>query len=321
MPDSTRISHFPIPFFGSAMGLSGFAIALMRYGHEMAIPAIATTGRSVLYATAVWLLFLMATYLQKLIRYPAHVHEEWQHPVRKNFFAAISISLLLLAIGFYSIAPVVSFWLWHIGTAIHFIFLIQVFRSWITAEFSITAMNPAWFIPVVGTILVPIAGVAHANPEVSWFFFSIGIVYWIVLLSIVLNRIIFHNPLPERLYPTLCILIAPPAVGFLAYLKLNGGELDMFARVLYYQALFTTLLLLSLINRFRAIPFSLAWWAYTFPLAAITIATVQISLLLPQIALFSWLATGFLLLTGVVICVATLRTVSAIRQHQICVPE
>lgn len=48
---------------------------------------------------------------------------------------------------------------------------------------------PAWFIPVVGNIIVPLAGVRFAPAEVSWFFFSIGLVFWIVLLAIVMYRL------------------------------------------------------------------------------------------------------------------------------------
>ena len=52
----------------------------------------------------------------------------------------------------------------------------------------------------------------------------------------------FHAANPNLL-PTMFIMIAPPAVGFISYLNLVP-DLDNFARVLYYSALFLTLLLL-----------------------------------------------------------------------------
>ncbi|MDZ7809277.1 MAG: hypothetical protein U5L11_02915 [Arhodomonas sp.] len=61
----------------------------------------------------------------------------------------------------------------------------------------------------------------------SWFFFSVGLLFWIVLTDHRrLPRMIFHQPLPARLMPTLSILVAPPAAGFLSYLRLTGGEPD-----------------------------------------------------------------------------------------------
>ena len=67
----------------------------------------------------------------------------------------------------------------------------------------------------------------------------------VILLTIIFYRVLFHHPIDERLMPTLFILIAPPAVGFIAYTRLTGGELDTFARVLYYSGLFLTLLLFT----------------------------------------------------------------------------
>ena len=120
---------------------------------------------------------------------------------------------------------------------------------------------------------MPIAGVEHGYLEASWFFFSIGIVFWLVLMTIMFYRCFFHHPLPDRMVPTLFILVAPPAVGFLAYVRL-GGEVDGFARVLNYSGLFLFLLLVAQVRSFSRLTFFLSWWAYSFPIAALTLATM-----------------------------------------------
>jgi tellurite resistance protein len=51
------------------------------------------------------------------------------------------------------------------------------------------------------------------------------------LFAIILNRIIFHNQFAPKFMPTLFILIAPPAIGFISYIKLTGS-LDFFAQIL-----------------------------------------------------------------------------------------
>ena len=118
--------------------------------------------------------------------------------------------------------------------------MLYVLHVWFNHEhLKIAHLNPAWFIPAVGNILVPIAGVGLGYIELSWFFFSIGILFWIVLFTIIMNRVLFHEPLPAKLAPTLFILIAPPAVGFVSYIGLTGGGgIDGFARILFYGALF-----------------------------------------------------------------------------------
>jgi len=90
---------------------------------------------------------------------------------------------------------------------------------------------------------------------------------------ILFYRLLFHNPLPERLLPTLFILIAPPAVGFIAYVKLTG-TVDPVARILYYFALFVFVLMIPQLKMLSRIKYYLSWWAYTFPMAALTIATI-----------------------------------------------
>jgi tellurite resistance protein TehA-like permease len=141
----------------------------------------------------------------------------------------------------------------------------------------------------------------------------------VTLLTIIFYRVLFHRPIPDKLMPTLFILIAPPAVGFIAYLKLTGA-LDSFARTLYFVALFFTLLLLTQLGRFAKLRFYLSWWAYSFPLAAVTIASL---LMYDQMAGRAYLYIGaslLLLLTGIVTLLLS-RTLRAVRKHGICVPE
>jgi tellurite resistance protein len=45
-------------------------------------------------------------------------------------------------------------------------------------------------------------------------------------------------------------------------------------RVLYFAGLFFTLLAFTQLGRFAKLSFFLSWWAYSFPLAVITIASL-----------------------------------------------
>ena len=166
---------------------------------------------------------------------------------------------------------------------------------------------------------MPIAGVHHASPEISWFFFSIGLVFWLVLLTIIFYRMFFHNPLPGKLLPTLFILIAPPAVGFISWVQLTG-TLDSFARILYYTAAFLTLMLLTQVQRFLKLEFFLSWWAYSFPMAAITIATLLMYAQL-QLPFFRGLAMVLLGLLTLLIAVLLYRTGKAVARREICIEE
>ncbi len=314
----SRLAHYPVPLFATVMGTSGFAIAWKKAGHVLGLPA--EIGLALQWWALALFVMIALGYLAKMASHWEAVKKEFAHPVRLNFFPAISICLLLLAVAFADTTPYSAAALWMVGAALHLCFTVIVMSSWIHhTRYDIKHANPAWFIPVVGNVIVPVAGVAFAPIGVSWFFFSIGLVFWIVLLTIVMYRLFFHEPLPERLTPTLFILIAPPAVAFIAWLKLNGGTIDAFAQILYNVALFLTLLLAANALRFFRLRFFLSTWAYSFPLAAITIAT----LIMAEHGGSFYVALSWLLLIvlTVVLLLLTLRTLQAMRCGEICVPE
>ncbi|MDR5900253.1 SLAC1 anion channel family protein [Halomonas vilamensis] len=316
--DTSRLQNFPISWFAMVMGLAGLTIALHRAEtvFELSLGVSSVT----LVLTIAVFITLALIYALKAFRHPDLVKAEFSHPIKLNFFPTISIGLILISTALLPHQKDISFVVWAIGTALHLGFTLYVLLAWIHhTHFEINHMNPAWFIPIVGNILVPIAGTQHGFTELSWFFFSIGVVFWLVLLTIIFNRMFFHHPLPGKLLPTLFILIAPPGVGFVSWLQLNG-ELDAFARILYYSALFLTLMLFTQVPRFLKIPFFLSWWAYSFPMAAITIATLSMYELL-ELAFFKGLGVLLLVLLIVLIAGLLVRTAVAIRRQEICVEE
>jgi tellurite resistance protein len=318
MAEASRLARFPISFFATVMGLAGLAIAWEKaqsslgLGLPLALPLVGLT--------AAVFLAVLALYLAKLVRHPAAVVQELRHPVKLSFFPTISISIILLGTASLPLLPTLAHALWWIGTGLHLAFTLYVLNAWIQQEhFEVQHMNPAWFIPVVGNVLVPIAGLPLGYVELSWFFFSIGMLFWVVLFTIIFYRVLFHHPIPARLTPTLFILIAPPAVGFVSYTRLAGG-LDSFGRVLFFSAVFLTLLLFTQIGRFARLQFFLSWWAYSFPLAAITIASFVMHDL-SGVGAYRMLGIGLLGLLTLVVAMLCVRTLLAIRAQGICVPE
>ncbi len=318
MSESKRITNFPVSFFAVVMGLCGLAIATQKLETMVGAGDIAST---VLLGVALFVFLILAlAYAYKLMRHRDLVVAEFNDPVRLSFFPTFSIGLLLVSIAFLSISETTSFVFWVIGTVLHLALTLAVLSIWVQQEkFEITHMNPAWFIPVVGNILVPLAGVEHAPQEISWFFFSVGLVFWVVLQTLFFYRVFFHRPLPERLLPTFFILLAPPAVGFIAYVKLTGS-VDAFANVLYYFALFTFVFLLVQLRMLRRARFFLSWWAYSFPLAALTIASI---LMYHQTDTRFFYYLAFVVFAALVAVILTLAffTVRSVKRRQICVED
>ncbi|WP_228766860.1 SLAC1 anion channel family protein [Thiomicrorhabdus heinhorstiae] len=314
----SRLAYFPINLFGAVMGYAGLTLGFFQ-AHELL--GIDYTAFLVLTAlTTLFFILITLLYAIKLIRFPESVKEDFAHPVALHFFPTFSISLLLLSLLFEGINFQLAQTMWYLGTLLHFILVLVILNSWIHHEkWQITHMNPAWFIPVVGNIVIPLGAVEFSSIEIGWFFFSVGLIFWLVLFSIVMYRLFFHPPLLKLLEPTLFILIAPPAVGFLSYQELNGGVLDDFSRVLFNMALFMTILLFSQTLRFIRIPFALSWWAYSFPLAAIMLASFHFYAL-TDIALYGFIAAFLLAVLSALILHLTAKTFWAAKQGTLCHP-
>lgn len=313
-----RITNFPISFFSMVMGLAGLTIAWQKAQHVFDVDL--SINLFLIILTAGIFIVLMSAYTAKFIINQEMVLSEFKNPIKLHFFPTISISLLLISIVVLQFNPGVSLPIWVAGSTIHLMFTLYIINAWIHHEhFEIQHLNPAWFIPAVGNVIVPVAGVQLGYIETSWFFFSIGMLFWLILLTIIFNRIMFHNPMQEKLMPTLFILIAPPAVGFISYTNLNT-DLDAFSRILYFSGLFLTMLMLVQIKRFAKLQFFLSWWAYSFPLAAITIASFRMYEL-TQIPTYQYIAVALLILLSTVVMFLLFKTTIAIKNHKVCVED
>ncbi len=314
---TVRLAYFPISLFGAIMGYSGLTLGFTKAHEALGISALFYQVLTLL--TTLFFILITLTYLAKAFKYPEAVRQDLNDPIALHFFPTFSISLVLLSILYKTSLPEMASVLWHLGAIIQFGLLLYIMNNWIHHEkWQITHLNPAWFIPVVGNILIPLGAPAFSHVELGWFFFSIGLIFWLILNSIVMYRLFFHPPLLKLLEPTLFILIAPPAVGFISYMTLTGNQgIDDFARILYYIALFLTILLLSQTKRFLYVPFALSWWAYTFPLGAITVASFIMYEHL-KFDIFVYLAGFFLSVLSALVLHLTLKTIMAIKSKKLC---
>lgn len=312
------LEYFPVQLFAVIMGLSGLSIVFAKAYHLLDMPY--WIYGTLLLIDTVLFLGIFTAYMFKWLIYPEAVKKEFYHPIKSSFMAAIAISFLLVSIAYYDFAPTVSILFWYIGTPLQLFLTLTVIRYWVNNDLKVVHANPAWFIPIVGNILVPVVGVDAAPLYVSLFFFAIGLFFWIILFTIMLNRIVFHHPLAKKLIPTLFIFIAPPSVGFISYFRITDGSIDMFSIILYFVALFTLFLLLFMVKIFDTKEFFISWWAYTFPLAAVTIATLLMYMSLRNNITYVASVT-LIILTSLVVGYVTIKTLHACKKEKICVSE
>ena len=316
MEKERGLRYFPIALFASVMGLAGTTFAVMQYENMYGLMNIAST--TLFSLTIIIFIIISGIFMYRLIKYPGDIKEELNHPVKTNFFGAISISFLMVGLIFYEVNETISFVVWAIGAIIQlFLTLFLLTDLMWKQSLKIEQFNPVWFIPIVGNIVVPLAGVHHVGLEINIFYFSLGIIFSIIYFTLFMNRMFFKDPLPPMLRPTVFILLAPPAIGFMSYVKIFG-EISAFAFILYGFAFYLGLLFLYQIRYYLKVPFFVSWWAMLFPTAAMTNATFMMYEI-TELVYLKWLI--HLQIIGLIALALYLlaRTIGLYMNKQLCV--
>ena len=314
---SDRLQFFPIMMFAIVMGLAGLTLVYKKVSEALFLPSIIYLVMMI--CTTIIFFIILYFYLLKIMKHKNEVKKEFSHPIRINFFAASSISILILSMIYRNTIDPLAQIFFIVGAVFHIFFTFYTIKFWINNNLEMQHSNPAWFIPIVGNLIVPIAGKGFIDDSVLYFYFSIGIFFWIILFSIILNRIIFHNQFAPKFMPTLFILIAPPAIGFISYVKLTGN-LDFFAQILFNLGLFFTILVFVMYKNFINIKFFISWWAFTFPMAAITLATVLMYELTHK-GFYAILSYILMVITSVLIDLVARQTIIHMNKKEICIME
>ncbi|MBP6898482.1 MAG: SLAC1 anion channel family protein [Burkholderiaceae bacterium] len=316
-------------WYALVMGLSGLALAWHRaqplMGEMAGAIALVLGGLA-----AVVFVLLAAASLLRWQRHPEAWAEDRRHPVRHAFIAALPISLILLAtvavVLFGASAPARALW-WAGALGQLWVTLWVLGRWWRPATaggaaggaaggLSWAGVTPALFMPIVGNVLLPLAGVPLGQADWAAAQFGIGLMFWPVVLVLLVVRIAQQGLWPERLLPTSFIAIAPPAVIGLSALQLGAPLL--LGWMLWGMALFCAAWVALLAPRIRNQPFALTHWGLSFPLAALAALTLRLA---TPGGLLAVLGPLLLALASLVILGLLLATVRGLRDGTLLAPE
>ena len=281
----SRLEYLPVGLFGSVMGLTGLSVAWRLAHTRYGVPMVVA---DVIGAVAVAAFVVVALgYVVKAVTAPDAVRAEFHHPIAGNLFGTILISLLLLPIILAPVALRVAQGMWMLGAFAMVVFAWLIVSRWMSDRQQVAHATPAWIVPVVGLLDVPLALPTLDLPPMHGlmvFTLAVGLFFAIPLFTLIVSRLIFEPPMPDALLPSLLILIAPFAVGYSTYVVTTGHP-DLFADSLYMLTLFMLAVLLGRLRQLRTCcPFRVAWWAVSFPLAASAIAALRFDISEPSLA-------------------------------------
>ncbi|MBN8925574.1 MAG: C4-dicarboxylate ABC transporter [Rhodospirillales bacterium 69-11] len=301
----------------TAAGWAGLAVAwhvgAARYGVPHWI------GDAIGAAAAATFVALVIAYGVKLVAAPAAVLAEFRHPVAGALFGTVLISLLLLPLVIAPVSLRLAQALWGLGAVGMVLFALTIVNRWMSDRQQIAHATPAWIVPVVGLLDLPLAIPVLQLPPiggVSMFALSVGLFFAVPLFTVVFGRLVFEPPMPDGQKPSLLIMLAPFSVGFSCYL-VTIGQADRFAEALYMLSLFMFAVLVGRLRELgRCCPFRVSWWAVGFPLAATTIAALRYADLRPN-AVTDGIALVLLGFTTILLAGLALRTLLGIARGEL----
>jgi tellurite resistance protein len=270
------LSYLPVALFGAVMGLTGLSSAWKFADSLYGLP---TWIAGFFGGMAILAFLLVGTgYAIKAATGFNAVKAEFQHPIAGNLFGTLFISLLLIPNPISEYSMIVARWIWAVGTLCMILFAWVIISRWLGRQQQPGHATPAWLIPMVGLINIPLAVPTLqilGLDELLMFSLALGLFFAIPLFTLIMSRLIFEKPLIVSLQPSLMILIAPFAVGFSAYVNVVG-EVDRFATSLYMITIFLVSVMIGRL-RYLAIscPFRLFWWAVSFPLASASVCSLR----------------------------------------------
>lgn len=289
MTISDIAKNFSPGWFGTVMGTGALALTTNAFYPEIAL--------ALHYLNLI--LFLLATcfWCYKVIAFREVVISGLNHPVQANFYPMFSIAAMVIAnqLNVIQHAALLSGLLWSIGAliAIVFSFVLMIYMAQ-GEHILLDHVTPAIYLPAVSLVVVPVVGahfVGSLSPEgasalnlLNFICLGTGFFMYLALLAMTIHRLVLHKRVQGPMVATVWINMAPLGLFPLAFFNLVAttpslvelkpfiqfGSLMLVGFGLWWLCMAIMMTLMSLRN--KELPFALSWWAFTFPLGALTLA-------------------------------------------------
>ncbi|CAL9092685.1 unnamed protein product [Musa acuminata var. zebrina] len=226
------------------------------------------------------LLALCFLYVARCVLRFRSVRAEFAHHVGMNYLFAPWISWLLLLQSAPFLRPNTNGYLllWWLFSLPILALDVKIYGQWFTQgkKFLSTVANPTSQISVIGNLVGARAAAQMGWRESALCMFSLGIAHYLVLFVTLYQRLLGSNSLPAMLRPVFFLFFAAPSMASLAWDSISS-TFDTPCKMLFFLSLF---LFASLVCRpalFRRSMrrFSVAWWAYSFPLSVLALAATE----------------------------------------------
>ncbi len=296
---SNFIQRFAPSWFAAIMGTGILAVA--SYLYSQYIPFLKDIAVALFYFNVILFFVLLIPWTLRWLLYRKNALADLEHPILSNFYATIAVAMLVLASNFIVIGKNILageiFWFTGAIATIFFSF-VTLFIMFKGEHVTLDHINPAWFIPPVGLIVIPIPGSLIINQYsglmrefvivLNYFGWGAGFFLYVALFAICMYRFILHRPLPNTLVSTIWINLGPIGAGTIALINLVTNStfitikepFFVFALIFWGFGIWWVLMAMIMTLYYKkklGLPYALSWLAFIFPLGAYVVASHSVA--------------------------------------------
>ncbi|WP_263062805.1 dicarboxylate transporter/tellurite-resistance protein TehA [Dickeya dadantii] len=314
-------SHVNLPtgYFGIVLGIIGLGFS-WRFAATIWPVTTIPANTLIVLATIIWALLMLALII-RMLRHADSLLQEIRHPLKSSFVSLAPATSMLVAIG---IAP------WNRPIALG-LFLIAVaiqltYSAWQTAglwkgKHPREATTPGLYLPTVANNFISaMACGALGFQDVGILFLGAGIFSWLSLEPAILSRLRNLDEMSPAVRTSLGIQMAPAFVACSAWLSVNGGQADVFAKLLFGYGLLQMLFMIRLIPWYCRQPFNPTFWSFSFGVASLATTSIRLGHAAPGGALY-WMAFPLFIASNLVIVLLMIKTASLLFKGKLIIRE
>ncbi len=237
-------SHLNLPagYFGIVLGIIGLGFS-WRFAATIwpvtTIPANALIGLAII----IWAILMIAL-MVRMVRHADTLLQEIRHPLKSSFVSLAPATSMLVAIGLVPWSRPIALGLFLIAVTIQL-----TYAAWQTAglwrgKHPREATTPGLYLPTVANNFISaMACGALGFQDVGILFLGAGIFSWLSLEPAILSRLRNVDEMSPAVRSSLGIQMAPAFVACSAWLSVNGGQVDVFAKLLFGYGLLSATLI------------------------------------------------------------------------------
>lgn len=212
---------------------------------------------------------------------------EYDNTILASLYGTFSMLSMILGAYIYPKAPLVGKELWLFGVIFHTC-LIGIFTyKNVVKGFNIEKFAPSWFVTYNGIMVSIVVGGSMGMLTMKKIILYYGIMVFFLIIPFMIRRLIV-KPLPDPIYHTLAVLLAPSSLCVVSYIEVARSINYTFITTLYGIVLITLLLIVSRIPKFFSFDFHPGFAGTTFPMAIGTVASLKMSGYLGSIGMLEY---------------------------------